>query len=107
MVVPVPGGYGVGDASLAGMLSVVGLGLAQATLVALAHRSASTLVRTAIGFGVLGVRYPHLLTVPFEAVGALARRLTPGRGERTPLSLPLTTPARPAEVTVDLPGIGD
>ncbi|HET9015292.1 MAG TPA: lysylphosphatidylglycerol synthase transmembrane domain-containing protein [Thermomicrobiaceae bacterium] len=107
MVVPVPGGYGVGDASLAGMLSVVGLGLAQATLVALAHRSASTLVRTAIGFGVLGVRYPHLLTVPFEAIGALAHRLAPGRRQRMPLPLRFAPPARPAEITVDLPGIGD
>ncbi|HUZ01357.1 MAG TPA: lysylphosphatidylglycerol synthase domain-containing protein [Thermomicrobiaceae bacterium] len=104
MVVPLPGGYGVGDASLAGMLSVVGLSLAQATMVALAYRTVGTVVRTVLGFTVLGIRYPHLLTVPFDAVGALARRLKPGHAAPAALLVPRTVTV---EATPDLIGSGD
>lgn len=61
MAVPIPGGIGVSDVSLTGMLNFVGIGLARATFVALAYRSTGLLFRTAFGILVLIVRYPHVL----------------------------------------------
>ncbi|MDI3339468.1 MAG: lysylphosphatidylglycerol synthase transmembrane domain-containing protein [Sphaerobacter sp.] len=67
MVLPVPGGYGVGDASLAGMLNFIGIGLARATFIALAYRSVGVLFRTVVGVLVLVARYPYLLVGPLDA----------------------------------------
>jgi putative heme transporter len=61
VLVPVPGGYGVSDGSLAGLLNYLGIGLARATFVALAYRTVIMVFRTIFGALVLVARYPHLL----------------------------------------------
>jgi putative heme transporter len=61
VVLPVPGGYGVSDGSLAGLLNYLGIGLARATFVALAYRTVIMVFRTIFGAIVLVARYPHLL----------------------------------------------
>lgn len=61
LAVPIPGGIGVSDASLTGMLNFVGIGLARATFIALAFRSIGLLFRTAFGLLILIARYPHLI----------------------------------------------
>lgn len=66
LVVPVPGGYGIGDASLAGMLNYIGIGLARATFIALAYRSVGVLFRTFLGLLILLARYPYLLVGPID-----------------------------------------
>ena len=61
VLVPVPGGYGVSDGSLTGLLNYLGIGFARATFVALAYRTVIMVFRTIIGALVLVARYPHLL----------------------------------------------
>lgn len=61
VLVPVPGGYGVSDGSLTGLLNYLGIGLARATFVALAYRTVIMVFRTIFGLLVLVARYPHLL----------------------------------------------
>lgn len=61
VLVPVPGGYGVSDGSLTGLLNYLGIGLARATFVALAYRTVILVFRTIFGALVLVARYPHLL----------------------------------------------
>ena len=61
VLVPVPGGYGVSDGSLTGLLNYLGIGLARATFVALAYRTVIMVFRTIFGALVLVARYPHLL----------------------------------------------
>jgi putative heme transporter len=84
VLVPVPGGYGVSDGSLAGLLNYLGIGFARATFVALAYRTVIMLFRTVFGLLVLIARYPHLLVgqlrVPTEEpalVPALIRVQSP------------------------------
>jgi putative heme transporter len=80
VLVPVPGGYGVSDGSLTGLLNYLGIGLAMSTFVALAYRTVIMVFRTIFGALVLVARYPHLLVgqlrVPDErpaAVGPVFR----------------------------------
>jgi putative heme transporter len=61
VLVPVPGGYGVSDGSLAGLLNYLGIGFARAAFVALAYRTVTMVFRTIFGLLVLVARYPHLL----------------------------------------------
>jgi putative heme transporter len=61
VLIPVPGGYGVSDGSLTGLLNYLGIGLARATFVALAYRTVIMVFRTIFGTLVLVARYPHLL----------------------------------------------
>jgi putative heme transporter len=76
VLIPVPGGYGVSDGSLAGLLNYLGIGLARATFVALAYRTVIMLFRTVFGLLVLVARYPHLLVgqlrVPLDEPAVLA-----------------------------------
>lgn len=66
MVIPVPGGYGVGDAGLAGMLNYIGIGLARATFIAISYRSVGILFRTFFGLLFLITRYPQVLIGPLD-----------------------------------------
>lgn len=92
MAFPVPGGYAVGDVSLAGLLHIVGVGLTGAAFIALVYRTAGTLFRTGFGFLVLVLRYPHLL------VGSLhPRRLRAS-------TRPLPTLTEPVIATHDTAG---
>ena len=61
VLVPVPGGYGVSDGSLTGLLNYLGIGLAMSAFVALAYRTVIMVFRTIFGALVLVARYPHLL----------------------------------------------
>lgn len=83
VLVPVPGGYGVSDGSLTGMLNYMGIGLARATFVALAYRTVIMVFRTIFGALVLVARYPHLLVgqlrVP-EQRPAVVGPVAPGSG---------------------------
>lgn len=60
-IIPVPSGIGVSDASLAGVLNYIGIGLARATFIALAYRTIGLIFRTFLGLLVLIARYPYLL----------------------------------------------
>ncbi len=79
VLVPVPGGYGVSDGSLTGLLNYLGIGLARATFVALAYRTVIMVFRTIFGALVLVARYPHLLVgqlrVPQEQPAAITTTL--------------------------------
>ena len=61
LIVPVPGGFGVSDGSLTGLLNYIGIGFGRATFIALAYRSIGLLFRSVMGVLVLAVRYPYLL----------------------------------------------
>ena len=61
LFVPTPGGIGASDASLAGMLNYIGIGLGRATFIALTYRSVGVLFRTAIGMVTLLALYPSVL----------------------------------------------
>ncbi len=73
-LIPTPGGIGASDASLAGMLNYVGIGLGRATFIALAYRSVGMLFRTAIGLITLLAFYPSVLV---EARGGELRAPAP------------------------------
>jgi uncharacterized membrane protein YbhN (UPF0104 family) len=60
-VIPVPSGIGISDASLAGVLNYIGIGLARATFIALAYRTIGVIFRTFLGLLVLVARYPYLI----------------------------------------------
>jgi uncharacterized membrane protein YbhN (UPF0104 family) len=60
-IIPVPSGIGVSDASLAGVLNFIGIGLARATFIALAYRTIGMIFRTFLGLLVLIARYPYLV----------------------------------------------
>jgi len=60
-IIPVPSGIGVSDASLAGILNYIGIGLARATFIALAYRTIGLIFRTFLGLLVLVARYPYLI----------------------------------------------
>lgn len=61
IAIPIPGGFGVTDSSIAGMLAGTGIGLRRATFLALALRSFSTGLRVIFGSIVLFVRYDQFL----------------------------------------------
>lgn len=90
-IVPVPGGIGISDGSLAGLLNYIGIGLGRATFVALGYRSVTMFFRTILGVLVLFARYPHLI------VGPLRMDLgQPARIRRRPTAAPgATAPAVP------------
>lgn len=79
VLVPVPGGYGVSDGSLTGLLNYLGIGLAMSAFVALAYRTVIMVFRTIFGALVLVARYPHLLVgqlrVPQEQPAAVSPTL--------------------------------
>jgi uncharacterized membrane protein YbhN (UPF0104 family) len=60
----VPGGWGVADGSLSGLLSVFGVGAGVALSVALVYRFLDIIFRTLIGMVVLFARYRTLFFVP-------------------------------------------
>lgn len=82
-IIPVPSGIGISDASLAGVLNFIGIGLARATFIALAYRTIGLIFRTFMGLLVLIARYPYLI------VG--------------PLRLSLTEPKETTQQTADAP----
>lgn len=61
IAIPIPGGFGVTDSSIAGMLTQHGIGFRRATFIALALRSFSTGFRVLFGSIVLFVRYDQFL----------------------------------------------
>ncbi len=65
-VIPIPGGIGISDASLAGVLNFIGIGLARATFIALAYRTVGLIFRTFLGLLVLVARYPYLIVGPLR-----------------------------------------
>lgn len=65
-VIPIPGGIGISDASLAGVLNFIGIGLARATFIALAYRTIGLIFRTFLGLLVLIARYPYLIVGPLR-----------------------------------------
>lgn len=65
-IIPVPGGIGISDASLAGVLNFIGIGLARATFIALAYRTVGLIFRTFMGLLVLIARYPYLIVGPLR-----------------------------------------
>jgi uncharacterized membrane protein YbhN (UPF0104 family) len=82
MVVPVPGGFGVSDGSLAGLLNFIGIGFASATFIALSYRTVGVIFRTFFGLLVLLARYPYLLVGPLSVPSARPVRL-PRRARTT------------------------
>ena len=65
-IIPIPGGIGISDASLAGVLNFIGIGLARATFIALAYRTVGLIFRTFLGLLVLIARYPYLIVGPLR-----------------------------------------
>ncbi|MGA7668965.1 MAG: lysylphosphatidylglycerol synthase transmembrane domain-containing protein [Nitrolancea sp.] len=65
-VIPIPGGIGISDASLAGVLNFIGIGLARATFIALAYRTVNLIFRTFLGLLILIARYPYLIVGPLR-----------------------------------------
>lgn len=61
MVIPVPGGYGVSDSSIAGLLASLSIGFVRATYVVIAVRSADLIFRTVAGTIMLLLFYRPLL----------------------------------------------
>jgi len=66
IVTPVPGGWGVTDGSLGGLLSLFGVGTGIALSVALVYRFLDILFRTLVGMLVLFARYRTLFFAPPE-----------------------------------------
>lgn len=95
-VVPASGGFGVTDASQAGLLNFIGIGLGRATFIALVYRTVGLLFRSVLGAFVLLVRYPNVLLGQMPLVG---RRTAPRRHART---LPHPRPHAVASVTESL-----
>ena len=75
-VIPVPTGIGISDASMAGVLNYIGIGLARATFIALAYRTIGMIFRTFLGLLVLVARYPYLI-VSWLRVPAQSPALSP------------------------------
>ncbi len=65
-IIPVPGGLGISDASLTGVLNFIGIGLARAAFIAIAYRTVGLIFRTFLGLLVLIARYPYLLVGPLR-----------------------------------------
>jgi uncharacterized membrane protein YbhN (UPF0104 family) len=65
-MIPVPSGIGISDASMAGVLNFIGIGLARATFIALAYRTIGLIFRTFLGLLVLIARYPYLIVGPLR-----------------------------------------
>ncbi|CAN5814864.1 hypothetical protein BH23CHL2_BH23CHL2_34700 [soil metagenome] len=61
IAIPIPGGFGVTDSSIAGLLNQSGIGLGRATFLALALRSSEAVFRVFFGTVVLFVRYDQFL----------------------------------------------
>ncbi len=61
MVIPIPGGYGISDSSMAGLMGSLGIGWVRATFVVLAIRSFDLLFKTIVGSIMLVVFYRPLL----------------------------------------------
>ncbi len=61
MVIPIPGGYGVSDSSMAGLMGSLGIGWVRATFVILAIRSFDLLFKTIVGSVMLLIFYHRLL----------------------------------------------
>ncbi len=78
-LIPTPGGIGASDASLAGMLNYIGIGLGRATFIALTYRSVGILFRTAIGLLTLLACYPSVL---IEVRGGELRAPAPAAAPR-------------------------
>jgi hypothetical protein len=107
-IIPVPGGLGISDASLAGVLNFIGIGLARAAFIALAYRTVGLIFRTALGLLVLVARYPYLIVGPLrvqasepeEAVEPVGEDVPqPIRGRRRAVRLPRRHPGKlPSDV---------
>lgn len=61
IVIPITGGFGVTDSSMAGMLTTLGIGFRRATFVALMFRSFELVMKTTLGTTVLLARYDRFL----------------------------------------------
>jgi uncharacterized membrane protein YbhN (UPF0104 family) len=61
IALPIPGGYGVSDSSIAGMLASLSIGFVRGTYVVLAIRSSDVLFKTVVGSVFLLVFYHRLL----------------------------------------------
>lgn len=61
MVIPIPGGYGISDSSMAGLMGSLGIGWVRATFVILAIRSFNLLFKTIAGSIALVIFYRPLL----------------------------------------------
>lgn len=61
MVIPIPGGYGISDSSMAGLMGSLGIGWVRATFVVLAIRSFDLLFKTIVGSIMLVIFYHRLL----------------------------------------------
>lgn len=61
MVLPIPGGYGISDSSMAGLMSSQGIGWVRATFVILAIRSFNILFKSIVGSLMLVIFYRSLL----------------------------------------------
>lgn len=61
LVLPVPGGYGVSDSSMAGLMGSLGIGWVRATFVILAIRSFDLLFKTIVGSAMLLLFYHRML----------------------------------------------
>lgn len=66
LIIPIPSGIGITDASLAGVLNYIGIGLARAAFIAIAYRTINLIFRTFLGLLVLIARYPYLLVGPLR-----------------------------------------
>ncbi|MCO5178171.1 MAG: flippase-like domain-containing protein [Thermomicrobiales bacterium] len=61
LVLPIPGGYGVSDSSMAGLMGSLGIGWVRATFVILAIRSFDLLFKSIVGFIMLLLFYHRML----------------------------------------------
>ncbi len=86
-VIPIPGGIGISDASLAGVLNFIGIGLARATFIALAYRTVNLIFRTFLGLLILIARYPYLIVGPLR-VSSEETEESETPVDRTPPTLP-------------------
>lgn len=85
-IIPIPGGIGISDASLAGVLNFIGIGLARATFIALAYRTVGLIFRTFLGLLVLIARYPYLLVGPLRVQAPDSGESDEIPGDNTPSS---------------------
>jgi uncharacterized membrane protein YbhN (UPF0104 family) len=76
IVIPIPGGIGISDSSIAGLLNSLGIGWVRATYVVLALRSADLLYKTIVGSVMLLLFYHRLL---FSALKLRRRARTASR----------------------------
>jgi len=87
-VIPIPGGIGISDASLAGVLNFIGIGLARATFIALAYRTVNLIFRTFLGLLVLIARYPYLIVGPLRVFSDESEPVEAPADEEPPSRIP-------------------